>query len=232
MIASASRALAWYGEAMRLWKRGPVVQSALAAVTIVSQIVIELWPEAGALVSKIVVPLIGCGMLYGAHAAATGGVPRFAHALAAFRAPAAAIAAIVVSSAITFAAEWVTAQRLAGIDLLRPGDTAADLDASTVLAVYAIGILVSLPMSLVPLSALFGGRGFVASFDGSASAFVRHPVAFLVYGAIAFGLVALGLMTMGFGLVIALPLIACATYAAWRDLEGPSVTPSAPDRTP
>ena len=80
----------------------------------------------------------------------------------------------------------------------------------TVLAVYAIGILVSLPMSLVPLSALFGGRGFVASFDESVTLFARHPVAFLTYGAIAFALLALGLMTMGIGLVIALPLIACA----------------------
>ena len=212
---------------MRLWKRGPIVQSVLAAVTILAQIAIELWPDAGALLSKLVVPLIACGMLYAAHAAAAGGVPRLSHAWSAFRAPAGAIAAVLLSSAITFAAEWVAAQRLAGVDLLRPGDTATDLDALTVLAVYAIGILVSLPMSLVPLSALFGGRGFVASFQESVTQFMRHPVAFLTYGAIAFALIALGLMTMAIGLVIALPLIACATYAAWRDLVPATPTPPA-----
>ena len=224
-----SRALAWYAEAMRLWKRGPVVMSVMAALTILAQIGIELWPDAGALVSKIVVPLVACGMLYGAHAAAGGDAPRLWHVVAAFRAPAAAIAAVLASSTLVFAAEWLVADRLAGVDLMRPGDAPPDLDATTVLAVYAIGILVSLPLSLVPLSALLGARGFAASFAESARAFMGDPAAFLVYGAIAFALIALGLMTMGLGLVIALPLISCATYAAWRDLV--PATPSPPERT-
>lgn len=214
-----SRALAWYAEAMRLWKAGPVTLSLLGVVTMLTQIALELWPEVGTLVSKIVVPLVACGMLYGAHAAATGGKPRLADALAAFRAPASAIAAILVSSTLTFAAEWFAADALAGVNLLRPGDTPPDLDGGTVLAIYAAGILVSLPMSLVPLAALFGGAGFVASFAISGAAFVRNAGAFLAYGALAFALLAIGLMTLGIGLVIALPLIACATYAAWRDLR-------------
>ena len=214
-----SRALAWYAEAMRLWKVGPVTLSLLGVLAILSQFALELWPEFGALVSKIVVPLIACGMLYGARAAAGGAMPRLMHAFEAFGAPAGAIAAVLVSSALTFAAEWIAADALAGVNLLRPGDAQPELDAGTVLAIYAVGILVSLPMSLVPLAALFGGAGFGASFAISAAAFVRHPGAFLLYGAIAFALLAVGLLSMGIGLVIALPLIACATYAAWRDLE-------------
>src|SRR5690348_18197967 len=138
-----SRALAWYAEAMRLFKRGPVTHALLAALTIVSQVALELWPEAGALVSKIVVPLIACGMLYAARAAANGERPRIAHALAAFRAGPAAILAVVVSSALTFAAEWIAADRLAGVDLMHPGASSPELDATTVLAVYAVGILAS-----------------------------------------------------------------------------------------
>lgn len=217
----ASRALVWYAEAMRLWKVGPMTLSLLGVLAILSQVALELWPEVGTLVSKIVVPLIACGMLYGADAAATGAKPKLAHAFAAFGAPAGAIAAVLVSSALTFAAEWFAADALAGVNLLRPASPAPDLDAGTVLAIYAAGILVSLPMSLVPLAALFGGAGFGASFAISGTAFVRQPGAFLLYGAIAFALLAVGLLTMGIGLVIALPLIACATYAAWRDLAPP-----------
>ena len=209
---------------MRLWKRGPATHALIAAITILAQFALELWPDAGSLVSKIVVPLIACGMLYAAHAAAEGDKPRVVHAFAAFRATAGAIGAIVVSSALTFAAEWIAADRLAGVNLLRPGTSPPEIDGSTVLAIYAVGILVSLPMSLVPLYALFDRSGFAASFVASAQAFVRHPVAFLVYGAIAFALIALGLLTMGFGLVIALPLIACATYAAWRDVGAATPT--------
>lgn len=228
----ASRALAWYGDAMRLWKRGPVVMSALGAVTILAQFAFELWPDAGPHVAKVVVPLIACGMLYGADAAERGAKPRFVHAFAAFRAPAGAIAAIVLSSAITFAAEWFAADRLAGVDLLRPNaQSAPDLDAWTVIAIYSAGILVSLPMTFVPLAALFAGASFSRSFAISASAFARNVGALLVYGAVALVLLAIGLLTMGIGLVIALPLIACATWAAWRELcppEGAEATPSAP----
>jgi hypothetical protein len=215
---------------MRLWKRGPAMHALLAAITILSQFALEVWPDAGALVSKVVVPLIACGMLYAARAAAEGDKPRLVHAIAAFRAPAGAIAAIVVSSALTFAAEWIAADGLAGVNLLRPGTSPPEIDGSTVLAIYAVGILASLPMSLVPLHALFDRSGFAVSFVDSARAFVRHAAAFLTYGAIAFALIALGLLTMGLGLVIALPLIACATYAAWRDLG--AATPTAAGENP
>lgn len=224
----AARAFAWYGEAMRLWKRGPVVMSLLGAITILSQFALELWPDAGSLLAKVIAPLVACGMLYAAEAVARGGRARITHTLAAFRAPAGAIAAVVLSSAITFAAEWFAADRLAGVDLLNPGAPAPDLEAGTVIAIYAVGVLVSLPMTLVPLAALFGGTGFVRSFSVSAEAFARNVGAFLAYGAIALVLLAVGLLTLGFGLVIALPLIACATWAAWQDLYGGSTTPSAP----
>lgn len=216
----ASRALVWYGDAMRLWKRGPATLSMLAVLTVLAQVALELVPDAGPLASKIVVPLVACGMLYGAAAADAGARPRLAHVFSAFRASAAAIGAIVVSSGITFAAEWFAADALAGVDLLRPTSTPADIDSMTVLAIYAAGILVSLPMSFVPLAALFDDAGFVRSFAVSVAAFARNPGAFVVYGAIAFALLAVGLLTMGIGLVIALPLIACATFVAWRDLCG------------
>jgi len=216
----ASRALVWYGDAMRLWKRGPATLSMLAVLTVLAQVALELVPDAGPLASKIVVPLVACGMLYGAAAADAGARPRLAHVFSAFRASAAAIGAIVVSSGITFAAEWFAADALAGVDLLRPTSTPADIDSMTVLAIYAAGILVSLPMSFVPLAALFDDAGFVRSFAISLAAFARNPGAFVVYGAIAFALLAVGLLTMGIGLVIALPLIACATFVAWRDLCG------------
>lgn len=224
----ASRALAWYGDAMRLWKRGPVVMSALGAITILSQFAFEFWPDAGSLLAKLAVPLIACGMLYAARAAERGERPRLAHAFHAFLAGAGPIGAIIVSSAVTFLAEWFAADSLAGVDLMRPGAPAPDLDLATVLAIYAVGILASLPMSLVPLAALFGGEGFARSFVTSATAFARNAGAFLVYGIVALALLAIGLATMGIGLVIALPLIACATWAAWREVCPAEATPSAP----
>jgi hypothetical protein len=59
----ASRALVWYGDAMRLWKRGPATLSTLAVLTVLAQVAFELVPDVGPLAAKIVVPLIACGML-------------------------------------------------------------------------------------------------------------------------------------------------------------------------
>jgi uncharacterized membrane protein len=139
---------------------------------------------------------------------------------------------VLVSSTLVFAAEWLVADGLAGVDLLRPGASAPDLDTTTVLVVYAVGVFVSLPLSFVPPAALFGGRGFAASFGESVSAFARNPAAFMLSGVFALALIVLGLLTV-VGLAIALPLIQCATYAAWRDLApgAPGATPSEPGRS-
>ena len=43
---------------MRLWKRAPMMHCALGAIALAVQIALELVPEAGALVSRIVAPLM------------------------------------------------------------------------------------------------------------------------------------------------------------------------------
>lgn len=221
---SFERALGWYVEAMRLYRRAPGRLAALTAIMLAVQIGLELVPEAGSLVAKVVAPLVGCSLVYAADALDRGGRPGLALAWRAFGAPPAAIAAIVTSSSLVFAVEWLAGRALGGVDLLRPASAPPDLSASTVLAIYAAGIAASLPLALVPYAALLEGRGFAGSFAASLAAFARAPVAFAGYGLVAFGLIAAGLATMGLALVIALPLVACATWAAWRDpaTRGPS----------
>ena len=204
---------------MRLWKRAPMMHCALGAIALAVQIALELVPEAGALVSRIVAPLVACGMLYAAAASESGERIRFAFAARAFGATAGAIGAIVVASLLTFGAEWAVARALGGVDLLRPAEITSEVPAGVVLSVYAAGILASLPMTFVPLETLLAGRGFAESFRASTRLFAGNAAALLVYGAIALALVPVGLLTMGIGLVVALPLVACATVASWRDLR-------------
>jgi len=215
--SSLDRAVAWYAEGMRLWKRGPGMLALLAAIAVIAQVGLELIPDAGSLIAKVLAPLVGCCLVYAAEALERGERARPSMAWRAFAAPPAAIAAIVAASTVTFAIEWIAAHALAGIDLLRPASAPADTPASVVMAVYAAGIAASLPLAFVPYAALLEGRGFAASFSASFAAFAAQPVAFVAYGAIAFLLIMLGLATMGIALVVALPLVACATYAAWRD---------------
>ena len=54
----ASRALVWYGDAMRLWKRGPVTLSVLAVLTVLAQVALELVPDAGPLLAQQIVAFV------------------------------------------------------------------------------------------------------------------------------------------------------------------------------
>ena len=51
-------------------------------------------------------------------------------------------------------------------------------------------------------------------------AFVLNPRGMLGLGAYSYAVLMMGVATMGVGLVFALPWIAAATYAAWKDIFG------------
>src|SRR5438093_9732413 len=63
-----SRAFAWYEQAMRLFKISPVAWCVLGAATLVSDLMLQLVPWIGIAASKVIVPVIECGMLLGAAA--------------------------------------------------------------------------------------------------------------------------------------------------------------------
>jgi uncharacterized membrane protein len=51
-------------------------------------------------------------------------------------------------------------------------------------------------------------------------AFARNVPALALYAGISLLLLLLGLATMGVGLVLVLPWMAAASYAAWKDIFG------------
>ena len=163
----ARQALAWYAEAMRLWKRGPAMFAILAFVTLALTILLEPVPVAGFVASNLIAPLVGAGMLYGSLAADRGDRPRLRHAIAAFSASPAAQFAVIVSGLVAFAAEAWAAWRLADINLFLPGATASDIPLHVIAAIYAAGILASLPMTFVPFAALFDGNRMRDAFAAS-----------------------------------------------------------------
>ena len=202
---SGQRAFNWYAEAMRLWKRGPFTFCAMALVI---------------LVGNVGLPLVECGLLYASLAADRGDRPRLRQLFAFIGAPARAQAAVVVAAFAVFAAEAVVAQFAGGYNMLLPEQNADSITGLTLVAAYATGILVSLPVTFVPFAVLFDGETFHDAFAQSAAAFARNATPLLLYGALSFGLVMVGLATNGIGLLLALPWSAAASYAAWKDIFG------------
>ncbi|MBK6601401.1 MAG: hypothetical protein IPG28_07555 [Betaproteobacteria bacterium] len=213
-------ALAWYEEAMRLWKRAPVPWALLALATLATELGLQAVPAVGTLLGKVVTPLVGCGMVFAAAAADRGKRPPLRLAAAAFRARGAAIAAILTASFVTFAAEGYAAWWVADVNVLAPERAAADLSSTTILGIYAIGVLASLPVGFVPFHVLLEEAGFGEAFAASWQAFTLNTGPLLVYAAASMLLLGIGLMTMGIALVVVLPLWTAASYAAWKDVFG------------
>jgi len=213
-------ALAWYEDAMRLFKRAPVTWAALAVITIAAEFALRAVPGLGPLLSQAVAPLVACGLIYAAAAADGGAEPVLRHAVKAFRAPASAIFAIIASALVTFAAEAFAGWWIAGANLLDTAGVAADLTPAALLGIYTIGILASLPIMFVPFHALLENAPLRAAFAASWNAFALNTLPLLVYATASLVLLGFGLATMGLGLVLALPLWAASSYAAWKDIFG------------
>jgi hypothetical protein len=213
-------ALAWYEDAMRLFKRAPATWAALAVITIATEFVLQAVPGLGALLSQAATPLVACGLIYAAASADRGAAPSLMLAVKAFRAPVSALFAVIASALVTFAAEVFAAWWIAGANLLDSASVTADLRPAALLGIYAIGILASLPIMFVPFHALLEKVPPGAAFAASWNAFALNALPLLVYAAASLVLLGFGLATMGLGLVLALPLWAASSYAAWKDIFG------------
>ena len=218
-------ALTWYEDALRLFKRRPGIWIALAFITLASELALQLLADPWPLLGKVLAPLFACGMLYAAAAADRHAAPRLRYAFSAFRAPPGAIAAIVVASLIAFAAEVFAAWWIADVNLMLGHAGTDELTTPAIMGVYAIGVLASLPVAFVPLHVLLEPVAFGDAFLASWHAFVLNTAPLLVYAGLSLVLLAVGLATMGFALLLVLPIWAGSSYAAWKDIFGVGAAP-------
>lgn len=212
------RAFVWYTEAMRLYKRDPLRFSAMALAIVAAELLLNALPVLGGPATNLLIPLAACGLLYACLACDRGEGPRVRHLLAPFAAPLPAIGTVILASIAVFGVEALVGWQL-GVDLLA-SPPADDVAPATVLAIYGAGVAASLPLTLVPMIALFEGAGARDAFATSVAAFLRNVPAFLLYGALSIALLGLAFVTLGLALLIVLPLWAASSYAAWKDLFG------------
>lgn len=205
---------------MRLWKRGPAAFSGIALVILVANLALNFVPIVGVVLAQVLLPLAECGFLYASLAADRGDRPRLRHVIAVAAAPPRALAAVIGAALLIFAAEALVASVLGGFNMLAPAGNADLISGTTLVATYAAGMAVSLPVTFVPFAALFDGADFRDAFAQSGAAFARNAMPLALYGTLSFALLMLGIATSGIGLLLALPWSAAASYAAWKDVFG------------
>src|SRR3954470_6871422 len=129
---AAARALLWFAEAIRLWKRAPVTFSIMAVVVLALSFLLDPLPIARLLASNVLAPLLACGFLYSSLAVDRNSRPRVVHLLTVFASPLRAQLAIVASGLIVTGVEGATAWYLADINLLMPAPDTSALSPSSV----------------------------------------------------------------------------------------------------
>jgi len=215
----ASAAFAWYSEALRLFKRRPFGFAGLSVVIMAAELAIGLIPVIGRPLTNVVVTLMASSLLFASLATDRDDRPRLAHLVAPFAAPVDAIAAVLLASLSVFLAEWLIAWYAVGVNLMTDRDPAT-FGLGALFAVYTAGVVVSLPLTLVPMLAFFEQASVKDAFAASVAAFTRNVPAFLLYGALSVALLGMGVVTMGLAFPIVLPVWAASSYAAWKDLYG------------
>ena len=92
------------------------------------------------------------------------------------------------------------------------------LTTGVLVAVISAATFASLPLVFVPFAALFAQARFVAAFAASLRGFALNIVPLLLFGLLSLALTLVGLLMFWIGLVAVLPLLAAASYAAWKDI--------------
>ena len=215
----AGHAFTWFEVALRLFKRAPWRWCALGCITLGSELLLDLVPGIGVAAASVIVPVVECGMLIGAAAVDRGGPLEIRYATAAFNARPAALAAIVLSALCVFAVEALVAYATTGANLL-VDPTDARITAGGLFLVFGAASIASLPFVFVPLAVLLQNVALGHAFATSLHAFALNVVPLLLFAAFSLGLITVGLMAFGVGLVAVFPILACANYAAWKDIYG------------
>jgi hypothetical protein len=215
----ADRAFAWYAEALRLFKRQPVPFALLAIGVVVVEVGLLLIPLVGPPAANIIVPIVASALLFAALATDRGDRPRAMHFIAPFAAPLPALPAVAAATLLVSGAAWLAGWHFAGTNILLR-EHMGTLSVQDTLLIYSTGVVVSLPLTLVPLLAFFENASVRDAFAGSIDAFVRNVPAFLLYGGLSVALLGIVFVTQGIAAPIVLPLWAISSYAAWKDLYG------------
>lgn len=222
-----THAFAWFEAALRTFKRAPLRWCALGLITLGSEFLLKLVPGIGVAAAEVIVPVVECGMLLAAAAVDRGARPGIRFATAAFAAPPAALAAIVLAALFVSAVEALVAYTLTGVNLMAASaDTT--MDASTLLVVGGAATVASLPVVFVPMAVLLQHAAFGRAFALSARAFALNVAPLVLFGLLSLLLTVIGVIAFWVGLVAVYPLLVLASYAAWKDICGTrtALTPS------
>lgn len=229
-VVPAGRAIDWLREGWALFIAQPGVWLAMGALFFVIVIGVMIFPVVGELAAHWFVPVLSAGLMAAARRIEQGEEAHVADMFSAFspkHAPVLRVgvlfmvgwlAIIAIGILIGWAATFGgSVQAAAGGGLLGTGIAVAGvLFAIVVVLVSSVPLLMA--VWYAPALAYFHDMSARAAMRASFEAVARNGVAFLVYGLFILLILFFGALSLGLGLVVAAPVIACSIYVSYRDV--------------
>nr|WP_207188530.1 BPSS1780 family membrane protein [Thiocystis minor] len=228
------RGWGWIADAWSLFRQRPWAWIGAVLLFYLILMVLSLVPVLGGLATTILGPMLSAGLMIGAHAQARGDDFRVGYLFAGVSnkpGPLALVGGVYlllgIGVVLVVAALFVGIMASTGVAMdaatLDPNDLDSLMAMSPMLALpFLVLMLLGIPLamavffapSLVALSDVPVLRAFRLSFLGC----LKNILPFLVFSLVAIAMVLLGSIPFMLGLILVLPILTIAIYAAYRDI--------------
>jgi hypothetical protein len=212
----------WIVDGWNLFKAQPGLWIGIILVVGVLYVLVSLIPYLGQLVTTVLTPVIGGGLLLGCRALDHGEPLEFRHLTAGFEHHGAKLAAlggisllaVIVFVAILFAFGGAGLGLAGGSRSLGFGLMAL----LGLLVVLGLSVPFYMAMWFAPALVVFHEYDVVTALKASFFACLKNIVPFLIYGLVLLVLTFVAAIPFGLGLLVLGPVVICSVYTAYRDI--------------
>lgn len=236
---SPKRVLQWIATGWALFMKAPAIWALHALIVFVVLAALGMLPLLGWAAAPIVLPVLIGGMLSGAQALQRDEALRIDHLFDGIRrhpGPLLALGGLHLLGALLAA---LMAAAISGSAVLTgmvvgalPGVGVATVGVMFGALVFTVlWALLMMALWFAPALVMLDGAAPLNAIALSARAALRNPLAFIVLGAVLYVLIWVAMLPAGLGMLILLPVMVGALYAAWQDTFVPLIAlppPAAP----
>jgi hypothetical protein len=219
----AGHGVSWLGEGWRLFKQSPLIWIVNVILFLVITVAVQVVPIAGGIAGALLAPVLGAGLMIGAHALHHGETLEVGHLFAGFRQNTGALVLVGVVYLVGVIAIVILAMLLMGASFagLMAGGGEQALGPGLILAVL-IGVALVIPLAMAywfaPALVALNGLSAIEAMKMSFWGCLKNILPFLVYGLVALVAANLATKPLAPGWLVLGPVLAATMYASYRDI--------------
>jgi uncharacterized membrane protein len=227
VAVSIGQGAAWIGSGWGYFKSSPLAWIGAMVVWFIISMVLGFIPFLGGIVSILIGPVITAGFMYGCSEQDAGGEFSVSHLFAGFSSNVGQLILVAVLYFIEMVVVMAVLGAIAfmlfgGIAMLEDPEAMSNVGFGTFIALFLVALLLMIPVmmtylfapALVMLDEFSALDAMKLSFVGC----LKNIPPFIVYVLLSLVLVMIGSIPFGLGLLVVMPMLTAAIYAAYRDI--------------